>query len=232
MIKKLIAIAALVAIPMTAHATTLTFDLAGGVDNRDSTGDYGDRVSGVNADASGSGAGAAGTYGVGSEGATPNVVIDFDAPSPQVWTTGYSNLTNVFFAEPDGINFFGFTLRADDGFEVTLSSFDLGNFGGALVLPSISVIADDIAAPPLVNYALAGSGSPAQTITPNATGKVVQVLFDVTGLGGSTDNIGFDNILFSQTQVITPPAVPLPAGLPLMLAGLGAFAWMRRRQTV
>jgi hypothetical protein len=28
----------------------------------------------------------------------------------------------------------------------------------------------------------------------------------------------------------TPTAVPLPAGFPLMLAGLGAFYWVRRRQ--
>ncbi|MFL4472204.1 VPLPA-CTERM sorting domain-containing protein [Tateyamaria armeniaca] len=26
-------------------------------------------------------------------------------------------------------------------------------------------------------------------------------------------------------------AVPLPAGLPLLLAGIGGLAWMRRRQT-
>ena len=27
----------------------------------------------------------------------------------------------------------------------------------------------------------------------------------------------------------SPPAVPLPAGLPLLLAGLGSFAWLRRK---
>ena len=34
------------------------------------------------------------------------------------------------------------------------------------------------------------------------------------------------------TEDVLPPPnpVPLPAGLPLMLAGVGAFAWMRRRQ--
>ncbi|WP_299727544.1 VPLPA-CTERM sorting domain-containing protein [uncultured Tateyamaria sp.] len=32
------------------------------------------------------------------------------------------------------------------------------------------------------------------------------------------------------TTVQQPPAVPLPAGLPLLLAGLGGLAWMRRRQ--
>ena len=32
-----------------------------------------------------------------------------------------------------------------------------------------------------------------------------------------------------ETAAVQPPAVPLPAGLPLMLAGFGAFAWMRRK---
>lgn len=47
---------------------------------------------------------------------------------------------------------------------------------------------------------------------------------------------GFYN--YSQSSVVyagitadvLPSAVPLPAGLPLLLAGLGAFGWMRRRQ--
>lgn len=59
-----------------------------------------------------------------------------------------------------------------------------------------------------------------------------------------TDALGFDggewNLLYAATNSdpsvlkVTgdnlPSTVPLPAGLPLMLAGLGAFAYMRRRK--
>ncbi|MEO0634439.1 MAG: VPLPA-CTERM sorting domain-containing protein [Pseudomonadota bacterium] len=46
------------------------------------------------------------------------------------------------------------------------------------------------------------------------------------------ENTTFDaaRLTVDFTPGTTPPAVPLPAGLPLMLAGLGAFAWVRRRQ--
>jgi hypothetical protein len=37
------------------------------------------------------------------------------------------------------------------------------------------------------------------------------------------------DILSLDFDVVTAPAVPLPAGLPLLAAGIGAFAWMRRK---
>jgi hypothetical protein len=42
----------------------------------------------------------------------------------------------------------------------------------------------------------------------------------------STERHRIDNIIFGQA---TAPAVPLPAGLPLLLAGLGALVALRRR---
>ncbi len=64
-----------------------------------------------------------------------------------------------------------------------------------------------------------------------------------SGLGNSTEivaGVGSRAFLNSSTVSITrlddpnpgpgPSAVPLPAGLPLLLAGLGAFGWMRRKK--
>ncbi len=37
------------------------------------------------------------------------------------------------------------------------------------------------------------------------------------------------DILSLDFDVVVAPAIPLPAGLPLMMAGIGAFVWMRRK---
>jgi hypothetical protein len=73
------------------------------------------------------------------------------------------------------------------------------------------------------------------------TDSLIEVFVDgaleISYSGSFTDGaFGFYN--YSQgsvsyagiTEDVLPPAVPLPAGLPLLLAGLGAFGWMRRRQ--
>lgn len=46
------------------------------------------------------------------------------------------------------------------------------------------------------------------------------------GFGGRTDTIRFNNTSFTAEV----SAVPVPAGLPLLVTGLGAVAWMRRRK--
>lgn len=56
---------------------------------------------------------------------------------------------------------------------------------------------------------------------------VSSVVVPYTGVGGSA-GWAVDNISWGYQS--TTPAVPLPAGLPLMLAGIGAFAALRRRR--
>ncbi|MEL6806539.1 MAG: VPLPA-CTERM sorting domain-containing protein [Pseudomonadota bacterium] len=70
----------------------------------------------------------------------------------------------------------------------------------------------------------------------------LEISYSSTDHGSTFTDGSFGFYNFSQAQVeyagitqttlppTTPPAVPLPAGLPLMLVGIGAFGWMRRRQ--
>jgi len=74
------------------------------------------------------------------------------------------------------------------------------------------------------------------TFTDSLIEVFVDGVLEISHSGTFTDGaFGFYN--YSQNQVLYAgitedvlPPVPLPAGLPLLLAGLGAFGWMRRRQ--
>jgi hypothetical protein len=60
---------------------------------------------------------------------------------------------------------------------------------------------------------------------------VITIVVDSTGLGGSTDNIGLDNITFSESEVTA--GVPEPGSL--ILVSLGApilYLLLRRRSHV
>lgn len=56
--------------------------------------------------------------------------------------------------------------------------------------------------------------------------------FTLLGFGGAVgDMLRIDFVASGALGEFEINAVPLPAGLPLLLAGLGAFAWVRRRGT-
>ena len=119
-----------------ASATVLTFDVTGS-----STGvvslpqDYGDNVTATTM----------GSYRYGAAGGfTPDVAVGYFGSLGETepltrWDFGYNDLVNVAEYEPDGQPTFGFSFDAANGQAVTLSSFDLGNFGSGIVVPGITI---------------------------------------------------------------------------------------------
>ena len=218
---KTLATAAAVSLSTSASATVLTFDQIDVANDVAINQSYGDRVTG--------GSDAVGSYGTAG-GATGNVVVEYFNLGPNeslLWTTGYNDLENVLFVEPDGTaEPIALRFTADAGYNVVLNSFTIGNFGGAVTLPNIRVSDGTSNLLDVDNFALEATSGDASIFEPGAQGQELTLFVDLFGLGGNSDNIGLDNISFSQIAV---SAVPLPAGLPLMLGGFGLLAWMRRR---
>ena len=127
-----LAFALLTSLVSLANAqVTLTFDQSGGVIDSiliDQT--YGDRVV-SSPDSNGH------TYGgiTPDSSTTPNVEVSYSALDPNLWTTGYGDLTNVYYDETDFGDGFSLTLTADAGFEVGLFGFDAAAFLGTRSRP-------------------------------------------------------------------------------------------------
>ncbi len=150
--------------------------------------------------------------------------------SPSSWGTvltngGFNSLSTVIYNEGNATNgTFTVSLQAEAGFLASLDGFDLGNFGAAVTLPFVRV--EDENGSPL--FAQTNVDLPASTAahldfdfsTP-LEAQELNIIVDVTGLGGATDNIGIANVQFGQ-------AVPEPSSIAfLSIAGLALLA--RRR---
>jgi hypothetical protein len=116
------AFALLLAASPAAADTILTFDVLGITNHGNINQAYGDRVAGP-ADASGS-------YGTDGLGFTPNVLVGYgtSGEDPALWTTGYGNLTNIYFNDADNDTTLTTRFTADAGYLVNLVSFDIASF--------------------------------------------------------------------------------------------------------
>ncbi len=215
---KTILLAALAMAVVSAQATVLTFDIDGATAGSTMPQNYGDNVTAADMGIF--------HYDI-SNGTTPDVTVDYvglgsSQTDLNFWTTGYSDLTNVVEFEPDGAAGYNLVFTGSNGNGVRLESFDLGNWGGAVTLAALRV-RNELGAVvwSQTNIAVPGSNAPHLSFAPNVAGQALTLEVDLTGLGGNSDNIGLDNIAFSQE------AVPEP----LTLVGLcAAGAWFARRR--
>jgi hypothetical protein len=217
---KRILILGMVAVAAFSQATVLTFDIDGNSAGQVLQQGYGDNVTAADM----------GTFHYGiSNGTTPDITVSYaGTPGNQAdvnwWNTGYSDLTNVMEYEPDGLPLFSVTFTGSNGMNAVLNSFDLGNFGGAVTLPGLTVRDESGAVLwQMTNIAVGSSATPHLSFDVGGlSASVLTLEVDLTGLGGNSDNIGLDNISFGQE------AVPEPFTM-TGIAVLGLLAARRRK---
>lgn len=199
-----------------ASATILTFDQKVPVSNSELVEQaYGDNVTALTD-------GNDNSYGVGAEGFTPDVTVTYQgfngsSPSIELWNTGYGDLTNVLYDEFDFVGRLEIRFEASPGFFVQLYDWDMATYSGSDdTIDFVRVLDgnDNV----LANFPDQVISSSTRTSFDFAsdplTAPVIRLQFDAGNLGGSSDNIGVDNIRFGQV-------VPEPASLVLLsVAGL------------
>ena len=182
----------------SVDATELTFDIDGLGNHSAVPQEYGDNVS----------AATMGDFSYGSaEGYTPNVTVSYgpDDATPAFWSTGYGDLTNILFEDRDRFGVLEITFRADPGSEVKLHRWDMAAYGPAFSAPptitkvqvtdgdgAVLFNEDDAEIAHQGHRRFDHSAAPFQA-------QVLVLRFESGNLGNLSDDIAFDNIVFSQT---------------------------------
>jgi hypothetical protein len=212
----------------SAMATVLTFDIATPGNVALAAEEYGDRVTALVQDGH--------SYG-GGGGFTPNVVTDYNPNAASItrWTTDYGDLINIIEYELDGDGPFGVRFTADPGFAVQLHSFDLGGWPDTdYVLPSFEVLVNGVSVYSQNNVAVEGTSghSSFDLAVLGLSGSQVELIIHQETLGGNSDNIGLDNVLFTQSRVRTGvPDAGSMAGMLALASGIMALAARRAAVT-
>ncbi len=188
-------------------------------------------------------------YGVGAEGFTPNVSVDYGPVSPQtggpsLWRYNYGDLIRIlyqgstFTGSGTDFDYLVITLQADPGFDVLLYSFELAGWfetdytimGVAVyndvfndLFPAQNRVFHDL------NALVLGTGPTHTSYVFNSPlrGNTIAIFIDASNLGANSELIGIDNIRFGQDV-----ALPEPTTLASMIGGglLLCCFWSRRRR--
>jgi len=158
----------------------------------------------------------------GAAGTSYDWSLSYDGDLASLTVDGIGNVENVDI-DPDGTwNAFKFFVKADDAarFETATTTVTLSAVNGTALGSNLVVSATD------------GGTEGTWSLSDNATITSLSgtLVFDFDLLDGATGSPN-SRLQFSVKAYEVAP-VPLPAGLPLMLAGVGAFAYLRRRAKV
>lgn len=201
----------------------LTFDQSGIGNGTTLDPNYGDRVV---AGTDGSGHAYDIVTGAGL-GLTPNVEVNYTAGAAALWTTGYGDLTNVYYDEVDFNDGFDVEFVADTGFEVGVFGFDMAAFEADTTIPGIEILDGNSNVLWSVGSTTISGSARNSFDTGGLFADSLTIAIDLTGLGNASDNIGIDNIQFGQRVA----AIPEPTGTCVLLAGVLALAGRRRRNS-
>ncbi|MGZ2256910.1 VPLPA-CTERM sorting domain-containing protein [Roseobacter sp. A03A-229] len=167
------------------------------------------------------------------------IEVDETAEPDSIEDGGLAQLANYFTAVQsltyevfDGA---GDQLGSWSAFDVQIQMLDFGGGDG------IQFFSTDISGPePLNRMQLLFEGAPGvwsnmtlDEVTQDALQNMTNAWMDINilvgeGAFGARFAIDSDSIEVAEQNDPIPSPVPLPAGLPLLLAGLGAFGWVRR----
>ena len=209
-LKSALATAALAAITLPASAAIIVLDFEG-IPNQTPVGNYYNGGGGPN-------------YGISFSDATL-ALVDADNGGSGNFANEPSPNTIMFFLDANNavLNYAagfttGFSFFYTSSTAATVNVYDGLNATGNL-LGSLNLVAQ---------FADNCTGDPSGGFCNwTAVGVAFNGIAKSIDFGGTADQTGFDNITFGSAT----PVVPEPETYALMLAGLGALGWLRRRRS-